>query len=477
MDRALRLSLAIAGLGGLILRLWVLASPAGALDADEAVVVLMAEEFTQFEPQVFFWGQHYGGSLDALVTAVFFFVTGTSVLTAKLVVVAMHAVACGLVWRIGRRVFDDRVGLVAAATAWITSPAIIWLSTKTRGFYGSGIVVAMAIVLFVVRLTSRDPDCDEDRRDLLAVGFAAGVAWWTGPITLFVAGPAVAAGLALRRDLWTRLWIPVGPFVLGSLPWWLFNITRGFPSLDQPTPGVESTFVDRLDGFVGQLIPMLLGFRRLFSADWYGGPIGQVLAVVVIGGLMVAAVRFRHRSWIPLAVLVGYPVVAAVASATYYVGEPRYGYLLAPMFALVAAGVAAINLRALIALPVLALVLTSFGVAGLIERTGDDRFNFVLNSPEIEPLETAMQERGIEHAYGEYWLAYRVTAETDLTVTPMVFVRDAGLHDEVIASGTEVRVFYLGSAMAQEYKRKLRFDDLAHEIIELDDFEIVIPQG
>jgi hypothetical protein len=88
-----------------------------------------------------------------------------------------------------------------------------------------------------------------------------------------------------------------------------------------------------------------------------------------------------------------------------------------------------------------------------------------------------MQELGIEHAYGEYWLAYRATAETDLTVTPMVFVRDAGLHDEVIASGTEVRVFYLGSVMAQEYKQKLRSDDLAHEIIELDDFEIVIPQG
>ena len=146
----------------------------------------MAEEFTQFEPQVFFGDSttaaHRAPSASPL------FVTGTSVLTAKLVVVAMHAVACGLVWRIGRRVFDDRVGLVAAATTWITSPAIIWLSTKTRGFYGSGIVVAMAIVLFVVRLTSRDPDCDEDRRDLLAVGFAAGVAWWTGPITLLWPG-------------------------------------------------------------------------------------------------------------------------------------------------------------------------------------------------------------------------------------------------------------------------------------------------
>ncbi|MEO0491905.1 MAG: glycosyltransferase family 39 protein [Actinomycetota bacterium] len=476
MDRALRPSLIIAALGGLILRIWVLASPAGALDADEAVVVLMAEGFTSFEPQVFYWGQHYGGSLDALVTAPLFFVTGTSVLAAKLVMVVMHAAACWLVWRIGRRIFDDQVGLVAAATAWVASPAIIWWSTKTRGFYGSGVVVAMAVVLFVVRLTDREPDPDEDRRDLVAVGVAAGVAWWVSPITLFVVVPAVAAGLVLRRDLWTRLWIPVGPFVLGSLPWWLYNVSRGFPSLEQPPPSVESTFAGRLEGFVGQLIPMLLGFRRIFSAEWYGGVAGQALAVVIIGGLVVAAVRFRHRSWIPLAVLVGYPIVAAVASATHYVEEPRYGYLLAPTVALVAAGVAGLDRRTLVALPVVVLVLTTLGVAGLIDRTGDERFNLVLDPPEVEPLETAMQELGIEYAYGEYWLAYRVTAETDLTVTPMVFVRDFDLHGEVIESGTEARVFYLGSELAWDYKFGLGYDDIAYEVIELDGFEIVVPE-
>ena len=45
---------------------------------------------------------------------------------------------------------DDQVGMVAAATAWVVSPAIIWWSTKTRGFYGSGVVIAMVVVLVVV---------------------------------------------------------------------------------------------------------------------------------------------------------------------------------------------------------------------------------------------------------------------------------------------------------------------------------------
>ncbi|MEM8709144.1 MAG: hypothetical protein AAGE98_21975, partial [Actinomycetota bacterium] len=394
-----------------------------------------------------------------------------------LVMVVMHAVACLLVWRIGRRIFDDQqVGMVAAATAWVVSPAIIWWSTKTRGFYGSGVVIAMVVVLVVVRLTSRPPDPDEDRRDLIAVGVATGLAWWITPITLFVVVPAVAAGLVLRRDLWTRLWVPVGPFLLGSLPWWIYNLRNGFASLDQPPASVESTFVGRLDGFVGQLIPMLLGFRRIFSADWYGGVVGQIAAVVVIGGLVVAAFRFRHRSWIPLAVLVGYPVVAAVASATHYVEEPRYGYLLAPMVALVAAGVAAFDRRVLVALPVVVLALTSLGVSGLLETTENDRYNLVLDPPEIAPLEAELAALGIDHAFSEYWLSYRITAQTDVEVTPIVFVRNFDLYDEVVASGTNAYVFYLDSEIAWDYKFNLGYDDIAYETIELGEFEVVVTE-
>ena len=481
VDRALRLSLVIAALGGLFLRIWLLVSPAGRLDADEAVVVLMAEGFTNLEPEVFYWGQHYGGSLDAILTAPFFLVTGTSAVMAKLVVVALHALACWFVYLTGRHLCGRDAGAVAGVTAWVVSSAVVWWSTKTRGFYASGAAVSMAVVWLVVRLTTREPgsDADADRRDLLAVGFAAGLAWWISPITLFVLVPAIGAGLVLRRDLWRELWRPIGPFLAGSLPWWIYNVTRGFPSLEQPEAATESTYVERLDGLVTELLPSLLGFRGLFRAGWVGGPVGQVLATVVLVGLLVAAIRLRHRSWIPLVVLVGYPLVAAVASTTEYVEDARYGFLLAPMLALIAATSLSIDRRALIVLPLVAVGFATYGVAELVERAEvpGRPYNLVLSPPDIAPLDDALVDADIGHVYGEYWLAYRVTARSDVEATPMFFVRNDELHAEVVASGSDVWVFYVDSQPAREQRALLDLDGAVYDRLVLDDFEVLIRTG
>ena len=367
---------------------------------------------------------------------------------------------------------------MAAATAWVLSPAVIWWSTKTRGFYASGVVVATAIVYLVLRLTSRDGGGDRasDRRDLLAVGFVAGLAWWISPITLFVAVPAIGAGLVLRRDLWLELWRPVGPVPARSLPWWIYNLAKGFPSLEQPPPAVESTYGQRIEGLVTELLPSLLGFRELFGTDWVAGPIGQVAAVAVVAALVVGAVRLRHRSWIPLVVLVGYPLVAAVASTTEYVEDARYGFLLAPVIAVVAAAAVSVDRRALVALPLVALALAAVGVAELVDRSGEPGppYNLVLGPPDVAPLERALDEAGIGHVYGEYWLAYRVTANSDVQATPMFFVRDGEIHDEVVSSGSQTWVFYRDSVPARDQRALLDLDGAAYDVIELDDFEIVV---
>src|SRR5687767_7832504 len=55
--RVLSLVLAVAIVAGLALRIWVLTTPLGTLDADEAVWGLMARHALDGELSTFYWGQ------------------------------------------------------------------------------------------------------------------------------------------------------------------------------------------------------------------------------------------------------------------------------------------------------------------------------------------------------------------------------------------------------------------------------------
>lgn len=466
-----------AGLG---LRLWVLASPLGGLDSDEAVTALIAEDMLDGSFSAFYWDQDYGGTLDSIVTAPVLAVFGSSTVAVKLVMVCFHAAACLLLWRLGRRLFGPRVGAVAGTLAWVLSPAVVWFSTKSRGFYGSSLVLAVAVALLVVRLGDRSPPrrgpwygLDADGRDTVALGLLVGLAWWVSPIAFFVIGPALVVLAVSRRDLWRRLPLTVGSFLMGSVVWWAHNLRNGFPSLDQPGEST-STYVERLGGMVTRLLPTLLGLREPYSGSWVLGPVGVVATVVVLTAVVVVAWRARHRSWLLLAVVVGFPFVAAVPSATVYVDEPRYGYVVAPVLALVVAAAVG-GSRVAIAVPAAVVIATVVGLVSLRDWAADHPGHWDLDPPALEPLQEHLAAEGVEAAYAEYWLAYRLAFEADLLVTPVYHVRNWALHAEVVATGTEVRLFYEGSAVLGEYTASLEAEGIDARRLAVGPYVVVTP--
>ena len=473
MDRGLRLSLLIAGIGGLALRIRILAGPLGELDADEAVTGLMAERMLEGKPALFYWGQQYGGTIDSIVTAPALAVTGSAVWAAKAVMIAFHLVACVIVWRIGRRIHDERAGLVAAAVFWVFSPAVVWWSTKTRGFYGAALVLSLLTILLVVRLVQRVGETDRraDRDDLLLVGFVVGMAWWTSPIAFFSIGPAVLVGLVLRRDLWRRLHLTIVPFLLGGVPWWVFNLLKGFSSLESPAE-TSTSYWDRLDGLVTVMVPMLTGLREPFSADWALGA-GVATVVLVLG--LGAAWRMRDRSWIPIVVIVAYPLVAAVSATSEYVGEPRYGYLLAPVIALVVGGVAARSAVASALVPVALFTTTVLGVVALTDMGVERRLdNYDLAPADTAPLIDELEARGVDVLYAEYWLAYRITFESDLIAAPTHSSRDQTILEAAEAADRPPVAFYRDSDSLREFVRVFGTDPF--ERIDLEYFVVFVPR-
>ena len=246
---------------GLALRLWVLRSTAGALDADEAVWGLMARHFEHGHVTTFFWGQSYGGTEETLLTVPVLWLFGSSATAIRVVPMALWAVASILVWRIGARTIGEARGRVAAVLFWTGSAYFVWKSTRAHGFYGSGLALGLAVMLLTLRLRDRD-----SRLDYIALGAAAGLGWWATPQTAILVLPALVWLVAHRRGALRGAALAVPAFIVTSLPWWVFNIRHDWASL---RPSADATTkLAHLHNLFSATLPTALGVRVPWSLAW-----------------------------------------------------------------------------------------------------------------------------------------------------------------------------------------------------------------
>lgn len=256
----------LALLAGLSLRLYLLTHQAGALDSDEAVVGLMARHILRGQFPAFFWGQQYGGTLEAYLTAGVFAVAGSSALALKLVPFGLDIAAALLVWRVGRRLLGEPAARAGACLFWIWPTAFVWSSIRARGFYGVGLVLTLSIVLLAVRLSQ------ENRvRDWLVLGLVLGAGWWTTPEVAFVAAPVCLWLVLPDRARWRRVPLVVPGAIVGALPWLVWNLRHHMASLHPSAQGpAGNTYVSHLRLFFARALPGALGLRVPLSAHWLG---------------------------------------------------------------------------------------------------------------------------------------------------------------------------------------------------------------
>ena len=395
---------------GVVQRWNLLTGPLGYIDLDEATAGIAARNFFA-EPSVFFPGQPYGGTPEALLSAVVHQGFGSGTLQLKVVPIVLHLVACCLVWGAARRVVPSRAGQLAAPVLlWLGPAAGVWQSTKERGFYGAALVAAAVIVWLVARLdhhVTRSEGVSDDRaaltrRELVALGVALGVGWWISPLLLLVGLPAVAWLLfrdPTRLDHWPR--VAVGT-VIGAAPWIGWNALHAFASLRQPASLGTDAFGRFGDGVAK--LAVLLGVETPWDPDRTLVPMARVVAVVVVLAAVVVAVS-RHPATgasLPAVVVVGYLLLYPLANNTGTVGaDPRYLYPMLPALALLLAGL--VPSPRWVPAPVVVLVVaglaaasTSWGVVGLNEvRTLEVRF---LEAPGTREVIDLLEERGVEVA-------------------------------------------------------------------------------
>lgn len=443
---------ALAGLG---FRIWIVSSPLGLVDGDEAVVGLMARRALDGSFSAFYWGQEYGGSGEALLVAALLALRLPTRWAMELVPIGLHLGAAVLVWRIGLRTVGSRAAVLAAGVCWACSPALLWWSTKERGFYGLTLVCGLTVLLLTLRLGCPFGGQRGDRSGVgttrgatatsVGLGSVAGLGWWSSPQILHFVVPAglwlVWSARARFAELIRVVALALPAAVLGALPWIWANVDTGLASLE--AAGDRRLFGDPFDVFFRYGVPMVLGLREPITLGWefVGARIAYGVVLVALLGLLV----WRPRPLRPvLLAIAAYPLVFAVLPTTYYYGEPRYLDFLWPLLALVAGWAIArapLVLQAVVVAAVLAV--TANGVAGMVALAGPPGEPFEDLSPEsVDTLVLALDVLEADRAFADYWVAYRLTFETDerIIATPLQLVRDRRIDQSARESERPVYV-------------------------------------
>jgi hypothetical protein len=284
-DRRLLLWLAGGLLLGAAVRAVYLLTPG--LDSDMAIVGLMGRHILAGEFETFFWGQPFAGTLESYVAAVLFFAFGPSRLTLALSPFLFSLAFLVLTYRLGREVFDREVGLLALYLAAVPAPLLITHSVTARANYIENLVLGN-LVLLLTLLVARETGAGR-RRALVLLGLVAGLAWYESPQGVhYLATSGLFLVLHDRRlVLRSESWLIVPAFLLGSVPFWLYNLR---------TPA-ESTFVAIYNQAGGGDLP-LSAFRYLAEKLPYVlGAVGRGAAVELSPSVLILllyAAAFLH---------------------------------------------------------------------------------------------------------------------------------------------------------------------------------------
>ena len=515
VDRTAGVVAAVLFALGLLLRVWVLGR--APLTADQAVVGLMAREILHGHFFAFYWGQSYGGG-EPYVVAALFALFGQSRVVLGLAPVLLDAVAALLVWRIGRRLFDTRVGVLAALLFWLWPEVYLYLSTVEYGFRYLALVCGLAVLLFALRIAGARPS---RLRDWAGLGLFLGLGWWCTPEIVYYAVPALLwiAYRALQTRTWPRpagVLAFIGATALGALPWLGANVGHGYPSFHQVAQQYTQAWAGRLGVFFQHVLPLVLGLRLRGSGAWLGGP-ALGLAAYVLLGLAVLAWTVRlamSRRALPLVFFVVlFPFAYAYAPYSAFWNDGRYALYLAPVVALLAAS----GLRELARpSPRLARAAPVLGVAAALALTAAAALQLAPYQPAVgsqgprstwttwsadpnrwvEPLATALERAHVRGAYAGYWVAYPLTfearggvvaADTRVNRYPpylaaaehsprqaWVFARSAMLPALNAAAGTHPW-FIDGSLTAADLQSYLKHHNIAFRVANAGFFTIVYP--
>ena len=419
-----------------ITRAALLATNSVSFHSDEAIVALMARHMLQGDFPIFFYGQAYMGSFNAMSTALGFATLGESVFSLRvvqwvkflLVVWTGYAAA----WHLSKhRVVAGVAGLLLAVPPTLGA---IYTATNIGGYAETLIFGHLLLILGYDVATTHH----YSRWRWIALGLIAGLAWWTNALVVAFALPVALFVLwhglrqAERRGQYIGLVaLALVFFFVGSAPFWWYDFTNSNAALALYLPigeaevvgrPVETPLTTKLIGLALFTVPTVIGMRYPWEASyflpWLGLPILFVYAV--------AFYQTARSRKLPVEAggrffIFGIPgLLLVVFLLTSFGADPTGRYFLPILLSLgMALGILARSVyektgRAwLAALPVLLVI--GYNAIGQIQaaRTEPGLTTQIFAATEHIPntyddeLIAFLESENIQHGYASYWVAMR----------------------------------------------------------------------
>lgn len=444
---------------GAVVRGW--AALASRFWHDEATFGLMGRHVLQGELPVFMYGQPFMGALEAYLLAPLFVAFGASVRVLEALPLLLSLGIVALVFLLGRRCVGDRAALIAAALLALPSPFLLWWSHEARAHYPLTVVLGTVLLLLALRLArSGDP---LPAGHWLLLGGLAGLAWWTNflSIVYFVTiGPALLV-VAARRRWWGRALGASAAFLLGSLPLWIYNFSRGYLFIQMGGLNDPGTILGYLGDLGDNALPIILGIPVFLR--W--NPLGVLLALAVAevyayGGVRLARDSGAGRWLLPVLPLVTLLVVVITPYGSR-LSDHDQKYLLPLYSALPILGGVAIDAlwrrRQALGLAALALVLGTHLIGVVPElyavAAGGWRAHRAAEERQ-EALVRALRDRGLTRIYASDWtrpLTFR-SGETVIFADPY----QEAYPPYALAVDASPRTAWLSAGRAPAFEATLR---------------------
>lgn len=306
-------------------------------NSDYGIVALMAKHMAEGKHWVpFFYGQAYMGSLEPMISALLCRVFGTSGFMVCMGTALVSVFFLPLVYLLARDIAGPRAGLIAMAFAVVGADVNFHYASAPRGGYAMTLVLGAFSLWLAVRIARYV--FKEQRAPLYlyaALGLAGGIGWWTNQlIAPFLICALLILLYALRlRSINPGTLLAGALFVLGSAPWWIWNMQNEWVSLQFGGSLGKTPAAEGLTSYLTQLARAAEISKKWSALDLLRLAAFTLLAAGLMCRLTTEYRAGRRREIIVLALAVlGLPVTLGALYITSHYATMNVSRYVLPVF-------------------------------------------------------------------------------------------------------------------------------------------------
>lgn len=373
----------------------------GALNSDQAIPFLMAVDTSHGHPPLFVWGLSYGGAIEPWLVGAAMAIVGHRELWVMSGVASAVAMSAAMSWGwLTARLYGREAGLTCAVL--LTFGSAVWLHWGVLDSSGYDLLILSPAIAGIGATISRTAP----RRALMFGGTA--LTMFMSPLgSVVLLTAALAAVFAHRMRVVELGWWAAGGAV-GLIPT-LLSLVNGGSAI---APWASTRGVDLFIDFLIDAMPAALLVETPLNTEV--GRTALTLALICFTGVLLGRRGApRHSALVFIASTALLLLMVEVLRLQAVTGAFRYGFMLFPALAImVCHGVASRNVR----LNVTAVVIAATVIGLSVSSNGFDVKSDPHGDPQSRELIATLQEMGVKHAFGDFWLAYQVSSLSPETV-------------------------------------------------------------